>query len=106
MHMKNIPEIPADRLYRLYVSECLTGKEIAEILKTSVPRIYRLLRKYRIPTRPKGSGSIRLAREFRMKTAEGGTGRMCMALNNDGSRCSNSAVKGRRYCWVHLDEVV
>jgi transposase len=49
-----------DNLYRLYMVESRPGREIAEILGISIARVYRLLRSYRIPRRPTGSGSIKI----------------------------------------------
>jgi hypothetical protein len=93
-------------LRALYIEEGLPMCEIARLLCASRSRVYRSLKFHRIPRRPPGSGSVRIAEMLKSERAKEPQGRICKALRNDGKPCFNMAMRGRRYCWVHLNEVI
>lgn len=101
--MRKKPEIPQDQLYRLYVAEGRNGREISEIHRIPLSRVYRMLRKFRIPRRAQGHGSAKMIAERRSEIMAQKQEKQCMAVRIDGERCTNFAVRGFRYCWMHLD---
>jgi len=91
-------------VYRLYMAESRPGREVAEILGISIAKVYRLLRAYRIPRRPTGSGSVKITAERRAEMQLASPDGICMSVRADGRRCTNWKVPGFRYCWIHLED--
>jgi hypothetical protein len=92
-------------LERLYCVDCLSARAIASQLQVSLSRVYRSLVIHKIPRRRPGTGGLKEAYLQRRELAcEAPVGK-CMALRNNGEPCDNHTMRGRRYCWVHLNEV-
>ena len=101
--MRKKPGISAQELYQFYIRESRPGREVAEILGITISKVYRYLRVYRIPRRPRGGGSIKVSVKMRAEKQLEKPDRKCMAVRADGKQCSNWNVPGFRYCWTHLD---
>jgi hypothetical protein len=91
-------ELTRDELYRRYVEEEKTTRDIAEEFKLSQWKVLELLKEYDIPLRARGGARKAFTAEGRTENPD----KMCQALTGDGKRCMNWSVPGRRYCQSHL----
>jgi hypothetical protein len=95
-------EISREELYKAYVEECRSAKEVADNIGLPVWKVYELLKKFEIPARPPGGEQNAASREERERLLGEKGERRCKAMREDGTRCQNWAVADRIYCRHHL----